>query len=469
MRIYTTVILAVTTVVSCNLRPLGVCGFEMTRDNVSYVDAHDDILESQLLIGRDATVGEERALFPSETSGLIQTAADTVRTEILSKLHATPDKMLATKAWADLQQIDESVVKHYASALARNPEQRELVMKMLSREPDGLRNVMYLVRSFDSVQAERRPYVGLDGPGTQHLVRYIEANKLLSLYPAALRAFERVVGELNRRHPLGLTLLKFLESGYGGFAELAPALAIAKKSQISEVGATHLQTEMLTIWLNEGRSLDDVFGYLKLFELETSDRMYEKMDALYQYIALFNKMKTDNTPDVNIVAYIGRKLNNGDFKRIGANAGERNKFFDCFLSYLGQQWKDEGKSLLDIAEHFIAAGVDRFKVLDWMSTECGGVAILAQILTELTTDFTSKERAEFWQHTMLKSWEDGGQNVDTLYDSLDLPDAKKDVWRESNLPYMHKFIKFTTGGRNGFFYRLVAEKLEDARMLDKKV
>ncbi|CAI5736422.1 unnamed protein product [Hyaloperonospora brassicae] len=466
MRICTTVILAVATVVSCNLSLLGVCGFEMTRDNVSYVDAHDDIPKGQPRIARGATVGEERALFQSDTSGLIQTAADTVRTKILSKLHATPDKMLAPNAWTDLQQMDDCVVKRYASALARNPEQLQLVMTMLSRDPDGLRNVMYLVRAFDSVQAEWRPYVGLDSPGKEHLRRYIAANKLQTLYPATLHTFQRVVEELNRRHALGLTVLRILDIGYGGFAKLAPALAIAKKSQISEVGATDLQTEMLTIWLIEDRSPDDVFGFLKLFEMDTSDLVYEKMDALYQYIALYNKHKRDNTPDVNIVAFIRQKLDNGAFALMGANAGKQNIFFDNFLSYLVQQWKDEGKPLLDIAEHLVSAGVDTSKVLASMSTGCGGVANFAQILTELAENSASNGRAKFWQDTMVWSWVYDGADLEFVYDVLDLPDVTKDGTRDSNLPYLKKFIKFKSGGHGFKSWQTVGKKLRDAGALE---
>ncbi|CAI5726757.1 unnamed protein product [Hyaloperonospora brassicae] len=72
---------------------------------------------------------------------------------------------------------------------------------------------------------------------------------------------------------------------FGGAAELAPILSIAKKSQVVGHRAEELQRVMLNSWLGYGDPVD-VFNWLKLSELRRIT--YEDLDTFAQYIDLYN-------------------------------------------------------------------------------------------------------------------------------------------------------------------------------------
>ncbi|GMF23982.1 unnamed protein product [Phytophthora lilii] len=107
-----------------------------------------------------------------------------------------------------------------------------------------------------------------------------------------LRTLNRYVEEYNTKNPTAQVSLLRTLSGQYGEANVAKALVAAKQNRGTRTIAMKLETELLTGWLESGKSVDDVFKRLKLFYDGRLVLTSRKLEVLESYIKLFNHEKS---------------------------------------------------------------------------------------------------------------------------------------------------------------------------------
>nr|QMU24892.1 PaRXLR68 [Phytophthora agathidicida] len=104
-----------------------------------------------------------------------------------------------------------------------------------------------------------------------------------------LGTFVNYIAEFNKINPnKEVSLLATLTTNYGEVA-VAKALVFGRQYSVTKILATKLQAEQLKKWLDSGRSVDDVFKLLKLQDNELASVTSREIDALDEYIKLFNR------------------------------------------------------------------------------------------------------------------------------------------------------------------------------------
>ncbi|GMF31940.1 unnamed protein product [Phytophthora lilii] len=169
------------------------------------------------------------------------------------------------------------------------PESKEIATK-LKNWSNWKRDTFSVAKASDLQRAQFSQWLANDVQPKSVLLM-LKGDDTVANITTYLRTLNRYVEEYNTKNPTAqASLLRTLSRQYSE-ADVAKALVTAKQYRGTESIATKLETELLTGWLESGKSVDDVFKRLQLLNEGRLELTSRKVEVSEDYTRLFNREK----------------------------------------------------------------------------------------------------------------------------------------------------------------------------------
>ncbi|CAI5718559.1 unnamed protein product [Hyaloperonospora brassicae] len=257
----------------------------------SHVGDHNAVHDHRLPQANNIAEGEERAPLPSELPSSLKALAGEAGWLTLGMSPAIADGAPARKALARLNPFGGSPSLSYAQWLKN---QHEKVTMGLRERPDGLRDMVNPIRFSGTKQASGSPKMlaasSMQDPAMGRIVEPIKhaLENPVMFHTSTLTSMASLVKQWNADYSKSYTLLDVLVRIYGDEATLARALSKLKTDESSKIGATTLESEMLTRRINKGRPIGAA-GFLKPNGMRMGDMNSKNLNAHDEHLALHHE------------------------------------------------------------------------------------------------------------------------------------------------------------------------------------
>uniref|UniRef100_A0AAV1UJJ7 Uncharacterized protein n=1 Tax=Peronospora matthiolae TaxID=2874970 RepID=A0AAV1UJJ7_9STRA len=386
---------------------------------------------------RNTTNGEERALphVASLVSGRIADMDQSTLKKAMELIHVDHyEHKLTEQGWERLQGLDHYFLEPFAVEL--KAESSKIVISPPTSEVAGHELIIDQARAskVGKKHLMRAIFTEHNSPMNEiHIVKTQEtAQKWLDV-----AELERIIEGHDwwKRFKKSDFLISLMENS-GGAAKFAPIVSIAKKSQIAGQWANELQTAMLEIWLNNNKSIDDVYDLLGLSEkLMNEGYTYENVDTLDRYIAMYNK-RYGATEDLD--NFLRKKLGDENFALVLQKGVLTSQHAAAHLRSFVKQWIGRGKTAADLVCKFLSMADDSVVLLDPLAIAFGGDARLAPLLSIAKKRAGSQANAKIMQKAMLMGWLNAKKPVDEVFHSLGMFQTRE--FKYENMDTLEQYV-----------------------------